>query len=105
MRTIWIGLIGVKRRNNSPLLKGCKGAYANVLAEAESNEEFISIVSNQAEELLFAVNENVWYEPLEKRLEKHNVDNYLLEFAREINEQGGCRFGIFHAREVDDVEI
>jgi hypothetical protein len=81
-------------------LEGCPGAFVNVLALAEDDKEFIKIVSAEAGELGLKVDEIDWMEPLEDRLAKFEIEQYLLEFAEEIREEGGgSRFGIFHAWE------
>lgn len=96
---IWIGLICISGKPDNPILDGCLGAYVNTLAWAENIEEFHQTVSINALKMNLHVEEILWAEPIEDRLRKNNIDDYLIELANEIETKGDCRFGIFHAWE------
>jgi hypothetical protein len=98
METIWIGLIAVIGPRNNQILDGCHSAFVNVLAISKNSREFVRMIKDQVKENNLEIEEIIWIEMLEKRLEKYDMDDYLIELAGEIKEIGsGFRFGIFHA--------
>jgi len=96
---IWIGLVCLSGRPDNPILDGCLGAYVNTLAWAENIEEFRQTVYRNSLEIKLNLDEILWAEPIEARLKKNEINDYLIELANEIETKGDCRFGIFHAWE------
>ena len=96
---VWIGLFGVIGPPDLPELDGCPGAYVTVLSMACDKQSFLSRVWIDAEALGLAVQEVVWCEPLETRLERYDIEDYLRQLAEEVRAHDETRFGVFHAWE------
>jgi len=102
MKTVWIGLLNLSGSPNNPILEGCLGAFVNVLAYVKNSDDFVEVVSDKLSEMELILEEVIWSESLETRLQKYDIEDYLLELATTINNQKECYFGIFHVWENDD---
>lgn len=101
MKRVLLGLVRVIGPLDNPILDGCKGAYVNVVARARNEIEFSKIVITKAEEIGLIVDHIEWIEMMVDRLRKFVIEEYVIKLAQEVEKEGGCRFGVFHAWEED----
>ena len=99
---VWIGLVALSGAPTNPALQGSNGAYSNVLARCHNKDEFRASVSHAASSLDLRLEELLWADPLTTRVRRHEVEEYLLDLAREVESEGCVRFGVFHTWEKDD---
>jgi hypothetical protein len=69
---------------------------------ASSYDECVSRIRTDAHEIGLEVDEIVWCEPLEDRLARYDIEDYLLQHANATRNDGATRFGVFHAWEDED---
>lgn len=102
-KEVWIGLVGMKPKPGSTFFdEGIKGAYAQILAWADSTTEYKAQIEEALNfyHLYLHTIDNV--EPLAERLSKYVIDDYLLELANEVRTTGNARFGTFHEFENEE---
>jgi len=100
IKAIWIGLVELSApAAGNLILEGCPGAFANALAYAKDEDEFLVIVSDELSKGGLKLERIIWSQPLESRLEEYGIEEYLLELARNVNEREVCKLGKFHAWE------
>ncbi len=94
---VWIGLATVRPKGDESILgHGVVGAVVNVLAIADCEATFARQVKEAAEAMGLELVELEECEVLEKRREKFEVDEALIEKAGEVNSTRDLRFGSFH---------
>jgi hypothetical protein len=69
------------------------------LSSAQNDVEFLMIVRKEAEEIGLVIDQVEWIETLSDRLERFDLEEYIIVLAKEVDKEGGCRFGVFHAWE------
>jgi hypothetical protein len=94
---IWIGLVGiVPYEGNDSLGKGTGGAYTNVLGYADNYDDFVSKVANALKTQGFEMFEIEDVELYSDRILKFQVDNEIIELAREVESKNEYRYGKFY---------
>ena len=99
---VWIGLLGLTGPPENQYFEASPGAYVTVLARASDQAVFRARAAQGARELGLEVKEVLWSEPLQGRLRRYDIEEYLLSLADEVRETGELRFGVFHAWEAED---
>ena len=100
--SVWIGLVGLTGPSDSSILEGCPGAFANFIAVAASETHFRRAAECRARMIGLNLDEVLWCEPLDRRLEKFDVDQYLLDLARSVLCGEEACFGRFHVWEAEE---
>lgn len=96
---VWLGLVEVTGPPDIPELSGCPGAYVVILAMASDNISYLNQIRKDVESLGLKVVEVAWCLPIKDRTQQYDVEEYLLELAKEVELTSETRFGIFHAWE------
>ncbi len=99
-KEIWIGLVELSGPTDNYILEGCHGAYSNFLVAADTIEMFKRKAVKEASSLGLNVVKVEWAMPLNKRLQKQEVEAYLIELAKNL--PSGGRFGKFHVWEEEE---
>jgi hypothetical protein len=95
----WVGLIGLKPRPGNEILGSAQGAYVYMLALATDERDFRKAVLVSLEEFGFGLEEMDEVEPFSAKLLRGNVDDYLVERASKVAQDGKTRYGEFFLHE------
>jgi hypothetical protein len=97
-KRVFIGLAHVKaNRIATDVLKGANGAYVNILCLATNESEFLNEAAKTLNFLGLNLVDVEDIEPIDKRIEKYEVDDNLLKLVKQVNEENKVMLGTFHA--------
>ena len=101
-KKLYIGLVGVRPMEGNDCLGDSRGAFVNVIALAEDEEDYLRQLEEALEEFRFYRDEIEDVEPYSSRLARGQVEDGLDEIARKVADDGYSRFGSFFVYENDD---
>ncbi len=90
---VWIGLLGVKPKNANIIIGGAAGAYTNILACAQTEDQFIKKVKLFLEDNFLEFIEIEDVEPFQERIANYSVDQELVDLAKVVLKMGETRIG------------
>lgn len=93
---IFIGLIKVKPIGVNSIIGRSEAAYVNVIAIAESAEEYLKIIKLKLLEFQLKVISYEDVESVAKRLDNFEISEDLKTMLNEISESEPIKFGEFH---------
>jgi hypothetical protein len=96
-KEIWIGMVEVRRFEDSKLLQGSSGAFVNVLTWAESQDEFQRKARTLMDHLHLDIAEIEGAEPLKNRGSLDSLEEDIAEIAAEMQfTPDAIRYSSFH---------
>lgn len=98
-KNIWIGLLQVSSKSKNGILGSSLGAYVNVLALAENNNEFIDKVKDAVNELDLNFVDIEEIDLFTERRKKYKTNYNIIRLAKEVVKFKELRFGNFHTYE------
>jgi hypothetical protein len=101
-REVWIALLEVEQRPGAGLLLDRNKVFVNVLALASNEREFRNGMAQTCEKLGFDMRMIEDPEPLRQRTQHYEVDQGILDLARQVEESGSPRFGEFYTWRSED---
>jgi hypothetical protein len=99
---VWIGLACLKGDPSNPILDGCYGAYSTFLAFSHDRQTFEESVKEEVRRLGLQYDGVLWSEPLNDRIHRFGVEDYLVEIASKLLPGEAGVFGRFHAWEREE---
>lgn len=93
---VWIGMVHVRTTPSSVVLADSSGGWVNVLAWAQSPDEYRSQIFHAVAYYGLELRSIEDIEPLRLRLEKASVEPLLDQRAKEVEVTRMVRFGTFH---------
>jgi hypothetical protein len=94
---IWIGIVEVAGPPSNPALAGGVGAFVAYLTFASDADLYGLDARRSADEQGLTVTQVLWAEPLSARVQRVEVEQYLLTLADSVAASGSGAFGTFHA--------
>ena len=73
-----------------------------VLSVANGREQFVRRVTESAADIGLDIDKILWSEPLDERLNRYDIDDYLLKLADEAKHTKEVRYGTFHIWETEE---
>jgi hypothetical protein len=97
-KQIWVGMAEVTPLEGCTALGGSKGAYVNVMAWAESDVQFRTVLERNMGQLKLALADVRDAEPWEVRSSSPELPQEMFDMAQAIAEDPSkVSFGVFHA--------
>lgn len=93
---VWIGMVHVRTTPSAVVLADSSGGWVNVLAWAQTPDEYRSQVSEAIAYYGLELRSIEDVEPLRLRLGKASVEPLLNQRAKEVEATQMLRFGTFH---------
>ena len=101
-KEVWIGLVNLMPNAGNEDLKGAKGAYVNILAFAESVEDYKNVVKFAAYEHDYTIQEIKDVELFDVRSKNFEIDDDLINLSKKVAETRKTHFGEFFIYEAED---
>ena len=101
-REVWIGLVNLIPGGGNKDLEGAKGAYVNILAFAENEEDYRNLVKFAAYEHNYSIRKIKDVESFATRIKNYEIDEALLKLSKKVQETGKTHFGEFFVYENEE---